>query len=74
MDGSSSFWEARLGLLLKSPQGDHVVQSVTCNFKASNNEAEYKALITVMALAQELGATSLEVYSDSLLVFSQMKA
>ena len=64
---------AGLGLVLKSPQGDKVVQSVACNFKATNNEAEYEGLIAGMNLAKNLGATGLEVYIDSLLIVSQVK-
>jgi len=41
-------------------------------FKASNNQAEYEALITRMLLAKELGARSLLVTSDSFLVSGQV--
>lgn len=41
-------------------------------FKASNNQAEYEALIEGMALAQEMGATNLRAMSDSQLVTSQI--
>ncbi|XP_021770746.1 uncharacterized protein LOC110734930 [Chenopodium quinoa] len=34
-----------LGVVLKSPQGDMMVQAICCDFKATNNEAEYEALI-----------------------------
>ena len=57
-------------MVLKSPQGDMIVRSVSCDFKATNNEAEYEALIAGMTVAKDLGATSLDVYSDSLLVVS----
>jgi len=38
---------------------------------ANNNHAEYEALIAGMLLAKELGARSLLVKSDSLLVTGQ---
>jgi len=41
-------------------------------FKASNNQAEYDALIVGMMLSQELGAQNLLVKSDSLLVIEQV--
>ena len=41
-------------------------------FKASNNEAEYEALITGLKLAREIKVESLEIYSDSQLVFCQV--
>ncbi|XP_074313705.1 uncharacterized protein LOC141648896 [Silene latifolia] len=62
VDGASNIKGAGVGLVLKSPQGDLLVQAIRCEFKASNNEAEYEALIlardpTMMAyleIAQEL--------------------
>ena len=34
-------------------------------FKASNNEAEYEALIVGLELAKELKVESLDIFSDS---------
>jgi ribonuclease HI len=39
---------------------------------ATNNEAEYRALITALARAAALGATEVEVRSDSELLMRQM--
>jgi len=45
---------------------EHITNG-TCDikFKASNNQAEYEALIAGMLLAKEMGARSLLVKSDS---------
>ncbi|XP_021747346.1 uncharacterized protein LOC110713190 [Chenopodium quinoa] len=40
------------------------------NESSTNNEAEYEALIVGMIVAKGLGATALDVYSDSLLIVS----
>ena len=40
---------------------------------ATNNQAEYKALIAAFKKAQALGATELECYLDSELVVKQLK-
>ena len=40
-------------------------------FKASNNEAEYEALIVGLELAKEIKVESLEIFSDSQLVVCQ---
>ena len=37
-------------------------------FKASNNEAEYEALIAGLNLAKEMKVESLEIYSDFKLI------
>ncbi|KAI3759392.1 hypothetical protein L6452_07169 [Arctium lappa] len=63
---------AGLGVVLKSPQGGKMVYSIRCEFKATNNEAEYEALIAGLNMAHDLGATKLHVKSDSLLVVNQM--
>uniref|UniRef100_A0A803LFU9 RNase H type-1 domain-containing protein n=1 Tax=Chenopodium quinoa TaxID=63459 RepID=A0A803LFU9_CHEQI len=49
-----------------------MVQSICCEFKATNNEVEYEALIAGMNLAKDLGASRLQVFCDSFLVASQM--
>ena len=41
-------------------------------FKASNNEAEYEALIAELKHAKEMKVESLEIFSDSQLVVCQI--
>jgi len=55
-------------VILEGPNGLLIEQDLRFAFKASNNQAEYEALITGMLLAKELGAQSLLVKGDSLLV------
>jgi len=45
-----------------------IEQVIKFSFRASNNQADYKALVAGMLLAKELGARSLMVKSDLLLV------
>ncbi|XP_010677960.1 uncharacterized protein LOC104893543 [Beta vulgaris subsp. vulgaris] len=73
VDGSSNFRGAGLGVLIKSPQGDIIARAISCDFKATNNEAEYEALLAGLTLAKDLNATEVEAYSDSLLIVSQIK-
>ena len=42
-------------------------------FKASNNEAEYEALIVGLELAKEMKVESLDIFNDSQLVVCQIK-
>ncbi|KAL0318792.1 UNVERIFIED_CONTAM: hypothetical protein Sangu_2035400 [Sesamum angustifolium] len=46
--------------------------TIRFDFKASNNEVEYEALVTCMNMTHEVGAQQLVVYSDSQLVVKQI--
>ena len=41
-------------------------------FKASNNEAEYEALIAGLELAKEMKVESLDIFNDSQLIVCQI--
>ncbi|XP_074290384.1 uncharacterized protein LOC141617109 [Silene latifolia] len=72
IDGASNQRGARVGLILRSPQGDLITQAIRCEFKATNNEIEYEALILGMQLALELGVRNLQIFSDSLLIVNHV--
>ncbi|KAI3762458.1 hypothetical protein L1987_52888 [Smallanthus sonchifolius] len=57
-----------LGIILKSPQGDILPKSISCEFQETNNEAEYEALIVGLQLAYDMKIRYLQVYVDSLLI------
>ncbi|KAJ9546912.1 hypothetical protein OSB04_019455 [Centaurea solstitialis] len=63
VDGSSNVRGSGLGVVLKSSQGGNM---------ATNNEAEYVALIARLDIAHKLGENHLHVRSDSLLVVNQV--
>ena len=47
--------------------------AIRIGFKVTNNEAEYEALFAVLRVALELGAESLDTFSDSQLVVNQVQ-
>ncbi|XP_074363400.1 uncharacterized protein LOC141703885 [Apium graveolens] len=71
--GASNQNEIGLGLVLKSPHGDIMVYSICCEFKATNNESEYEALIIGLTTAIDLKITHISVYCDSLLIVNHVK-
>jgi len=74
-DGSLIKTGARVGLLFISPLGIHMRYIIRIHFAASNNVAEYEALVNGMKIAIELGVRRLDVRGDSQLVIDQvMKA
>ncbi|XP_020963855.1 uncharacterized protein LOC110265278 [Arachis ipaensis] len=71
VDGASNQMFGGVGIILEIPAGVIYEQSVKFDFTVSNNQAEYEALLGGLALAREVGATRLEVCSDSQVVMSQ---
>lgn len=55
-------------IMLKGLDNLLIEQSMKFNFKDSNNQAKYEALIADMALALEVGTSNLKFKSDSQLV------
>ncbi|XP_021617952.1 uncharacterized protein LOC110618996 [Manihot esculenta] len=72
VDGASGVGGSGAGVMLKGPGEFKVCYALRLGFKASNNVAEYEALINGMLVAIEVGATDLEVNSDSQLVINQV--
>ncbi len=72
VDGAANMRGTGLGIVLRTPTGDVLRQAIRCDFKVTNNEAEYEAIILGMRIARELGAKNLEVKCDSQLVARQM--
>ena len=71
-EGSSNQQGSGAGIILEGPNGVLIEQALHFAFKASNNQAEYEALIARMLLAKEMGAQSLLAKSDSQLVIGQV--
>ncbi|KAL0456044.1 UNVERIFIED_CONTAM: Ribonuclease HI [Sesamum latifolium] len=73
VDGSSTIQGSGAGIVITSPQGEDLEFAIKFDFKASNNEAEYEALIAGMKMAHEAGARHLLAYSDSQLMVKQVE-
>ncbi|XP_071704669.1 uncharacterized protein [Rutidosis leptorrhynchoides] len=67
-DGTSGPEGAGAGLLLTGPDKEEHTYALRLNFKATNNEAEYEALLAGIRLAKEIGIKKLQAYVDSQLV------
>jgi ribonuclease HI len=71
-DGSLMKTGAGAGLLFISPFGRHLRYVLRLHFPASNNVAEYEALVNGLRIAIELGARRLDARGDSQLVIDQV--
>ena len=72
VDGSSNKTGSGAGVIIESNQGIQVELSLKFGFPASNNQAEYEALLAGLKLAKEVETKKLNIYSDSQVVTSQI--
>jgi ribonuclease HI len=63
---------AGAGLLFISPLGEHMRYAVRLHFSASNNMAEYEAILCGIRIAIETGIKRLDVRGDSQLMIEQV--
>ena len=64
VDGVSNQKGSGVGLVLMSPEKVVIEKSLRLDFSVTNNEAEYKALLVVMAIVQRMGVKSIKLFSD----------
>ena len=55
-------------MVLESPDGEEISYAVRLEFKATNNQAKYKALIAGLELAKAVQANKVKIRTDSQLV------
>ena len=72
VDGSSNSKGSGTGIIIESSTGTMIEQCLKFEFKASNNQAEYEALIAGLRLVIDLSVRHLTIRSDSQLVVSQV--
>jgi ribonuclease HI len=73
IDGSSTKEMGGAGIILVSPEKDKFEYAIQLRFRATNNEAEYEALLAGLKLSKKMGVKNLTVKSDSQLVIGQIK-
>ena len=62
-----------VGIVIMSPEGITIEKSLMLGFSATNNEAEYKALLTSVVMVKKLGRKVVEVFSNLRIVVEQVK-
>jgi len=69
VDGAANQRGSGIGLVLISPEGITIEKSLRLGSSATNNEAEYEALLQGMTMVQKLSG---KTFSDSKLVVGQV--
>ncbi|XP_019159717.1 PREDICTED: uncharacterized protein LOC109156335 [Ipomoea nil] len=71
-DGASSRQHCGGGVVLITPEGFRLYYALSYLFQASNNEAEYEAVLNDLRLARALGVERLRIKTNSKLVVGQI--
>ncbi|XP_016647090.1 PREDICTED: uncharacterized protein LOC107880326 [Prunus mume] len=72
VDGLSNRQGSGAGLVFKTPDDTTIEYAISFQFRASNNEAEYEALLAGLRLAQSSGVERLMICRDSQLVVNHV--
>ncbi|KAK0585667.1 hypothetical protein LWI29_032085 [Acer saccharum] len=72
VDGSSNTHGSGAGVVVSTSEGDSVECALRFEFKATNNQAEYEALIAGLRVCTVLGADEVEILSDSQVIVNQV--
>ena len=73
VDSATNQRGSKVGLVLVSPKQITIEKSLRLGFSATNNEAEYEALLEGMSMVQKMGEKAVKMFSDSRLVVNQVK-
>ena len=65
LDGSSVTGLGGVGVIIKSAEEDVLKYGVQLQFPATNNEAEYEAVLASLRIARTLGVKNLRLKPDS---------
>ena len=68
VDGATNQRRSGMGLVLVSAEKITIEKSLRLDFLATNNEAEYEALLMRMMMVQKMGGKIVEIFSNSRLV------
>ena len=71
-DGAINQKGVGVGVVVITPEKLVMEKSLRLGFLATNNEAEYEALLAGVAMVRQLGGDMVELYSDSRLVVGQV--
>ncbi|XP_021758380.1 uncharacterized protein LOC110723337 [Chenopodium quinoa] len=71
-DGASNQKGCGIGVLLVSPNEEHIPISMKLDFDVTNNVVEYEACILELETVVALGIKKLRIYGDSSLIINQI--
>ena len=73
VDESFSSQGSGAGVVLNNGEGEEVLLALRFSFEATNNEAEYEAILAGLRLCMVMGIQNVIIRSDSQLAVQQLK-
>ncbi|XP_065633667.1 uncharacterized protein LOC136069281 [Quercus suber] len=73
VDGAANQKGSGVGLVLIFPEGIIIEKALRLGFSATNNKAEYEALLMGMSMVQKTGGKAVKLFSDSRLIVGQVQ-
>ena len=73
IDGASNVQDSGACLILNNSEEIVTEYAIRFNFKVSNNQAEYEALLAGLKIIKELDIDNLNIFTDSQLITRQVK-
>jgi ribonuclease HI len=73
VDGSSANQMSGIGVTLTSPEGAKFQYAIKLDFVTTNNDAEYEAILARLSIARKMGASNVEIWSDSQVVMGHIQ-
>ena len=73
VNGATNQRRSEIGLVVVFLDKIIIEKSLRLGFSTTNNEVEYKALLVGTVMVQKMGGRTVEIYSDSMLVVSQVQ-
>ncbi|XP_065638118.1 uncharacterized protein LOC136071128 [Quercus suber] len=73
VDGTANQKGFGVGLVLRSPEGIIIEKALRLGFSATNNEAEYEALLMGMSMVQKMEGKAVNLFLDSRLIVGQVQ-
>jgi ribonuclease HI len=72
VDGSSAGGGSGVGVVFRGRNREEFRYALKFDFPATNNEAEYEAILSAMEIPRQMGITNIEIRSDSQVIVEQI--
>jgi ribonuclease HI len=73
VDGLATKKNGGAGIVIDTPSGERLYNSLRLEFQVTNNEAEYEVVVAGLRIVQEMGVENVELRSDSQVIVGHIQ-